>query len=191
MEAVYALALGLLLGFTLAFPPGPNNALIAWQTTRSLRSGIITGLGALSADVMMGVLVFGLRSEANLGSVVRGIFLIGAGVKVFLGLRLLRSPRQSAPQQDGGTRTYLQAVVVGISSPFAIVWWFTSGLAFAFLGGVVMFVGLYLAVLLWILAFPVVLHMGTKRRPGTARAVLYVSSAVMFAYAGYFVFLAL
>lgn len=190
-EVAYPLAFGFALGFSLAIPPGPNNALMASLAVRSLRSGIITGFGALTADLALGGLVYGLRSEVSLGSVVRWIYVIGAVVMVVLGLRLLQRSKERGYQEAGGTSTYIQALVVAISSPFSIVWWLTSGLAFAYLGGVVLFVGLYSAVLIWILAFPAAVHRGTRHRPGLSRAILYLSSAVMFTFAAYFAFLAL
>jgi threonine/homoserine/homoserine lactone efflux protein len=167
------------------------NALIAWQTMRSLRHGVITGLGAMSADLALGAIVYALRSEVDLGSVVRWVYVLGAVVMIVLGVRLLRAPSTPVPVDTGGVRTYSQAVAVGLSNPFQVVWWLTAGLAFAYLGGVVLFVGLFGAVLAWVLVFPYVLRRGTERRPGLARAVVYVSSALMFAFAAYFAYLAL
>jgi threonine/homoserine/homoserine lactone efflux protein len=191
VPAEYALLFGLALGFSLTIPPGPMNALIASQSVRSLRSGIITGLGAMSADLVLGVLVYLLRFEVDLGSVARWADLVGAGVMVFLGLRLLARRSAEVVVPPSGMRTYSQAVVVGILNPFQIVWWFTAGLAFACLGGVVLFVGLFAAIGVWVVVFPYALHLGTRRRPGAARAVVYVSAAIMFAFAAYFVVLAL
>ncbi|MGI0130612.1 MAG: lysine transporter LysE, partial [Thermoplasmata archaeon] len=76
------------------------------------------------------------------------------------------------------------------SNPFQIVWWLTAGLAFAYLGGLVLFVALFAAIALWVLAFPSALHLGTRRRPGAARAVVYVSAVILFAFAAYFLVLA-
>lgn len=190
MELAVALAVGLALGFSLAIPPGPMNALIASQTMRSLRSGILTGFGAMSADLLLGVVVYGLRSEVDFGSILRWVYLIGAGVILFFGLRLLLRPAGAPPEGAGGIRTYSQAVLFGVSNPFQIVWWLTAGLASAYLGGVVLFVGLFGAITVWVLAFPYALHLGTRRRPGVARTVVYTSCAVMFVLAAYFVVLA-
>jgi threonine/homoserine/homoserine lactone efflux protein len=166
------------------------NALIASQTIRSLRSGIVTGLGAMSADLVLGAVVYALRSEVDVGAVVRGAYALGAVVMIVLGIRVLARASEQAPPEASAIRTYSQAVGVGLSNPFQIVWWFTAGLAFAYLGGLILLVGLFGAVLAWVLAFPYALRKGTERRPELGRAVVYASSALMFAFAIYFVLLA-
>jgi threonine/homoserine/homoserine lactone efflux protein len=190
MDVAYAVLFGLALGFSLTIPPGPMNALIAARSVVSLRRGIITGLGAMSADIVLAVVVYALRSEVPFGSYLRWIYGIGAVVMVFLGLRLLvrRNVEETAP--DSEARTYSHGLLVGLTNPFQIVWWLTAGLAFAYLGGLVLFVALFAAVLIWVLAFPYALHLGTRQRPDVARAVLYVSCAILFVFAGYFVLLA-
>ena len=190
MDSAYALLFGLALGFSLTIPLGPMNALIASQSVRSLRSGVITGVGAMSADLLLGALVYALRTEVELGSVVRWVYLVGAVVMVFFGSRLLLRPVRVEAEPASGIRTFAQAVLVGVSNPFQIVWWLTAGLAFAYLGGAVLFVGLFAAIAIWVLAFPYALHLGTRRHPEVARAVIYGSSAIMFAFAAYFVLLA-
>ncbi len=190
MELAYALAFGLALGFSLTIPPGPMNALIAAQSVRSLRSGIITGVGAMSADLVLGASVYALRSEVDFAAVLRWVDLVGAVVLVVFGYRLLRHRTGSEPVESSGIRTYSQAVLLGVSNPFQIGWWFTAGLAFAYLGGLVLFAGLFVAIAVWVLAFPYALHLGARRYPGVAPGVAYASSAVMFAFAAYLVLLA-
>jgi threonine/homoserine/homoserine lactone efflux protein len=189
-EFAYALAFGIVLGFSLTIPPGPMNALIAARSVVSLRAGILTGFGAMSADLLLGVAVYALRSEVDLGSVVRYVYAIGAAVMVYLAYRLARAPSPPAAAPSEGVRTYSQAVLVGVSNPFQIVWWLTAGLAFAYLGGLVLFVGLFAAILVWILAFPYALHLGTRGRPGLSRAIVYVSAGIMVGFAVYFAVLA-
>ena len=190
MAYAYSLLLGLVLGFSLTIPPGPMNALIASQTVRSLRSGVLTGFGAMSADLVLFLVVFALRTAVDLTPVVRYVYVLGAAVMLFLTLRLLRQNPSPGADVASGIRTYSQALLVGVSNPFQIVWWLTAGLAFAYVGGVVLFVGLFAAVAVWVVTFPYALHLGTRHRPGVARAVVYVSAALMIGFAAYFVFLA-
>jgi threonine/homoserine/homoserine lactone efflux protein len=186
----YAILLGIALGFSLTIPPGPMNALIASQTVRSLRSGILTGFGAMSADFVLLLVVYALRSVVDLSSFVRYIYLLGAVVMVLFGIRLLLRQRTAAAVESSVIQTYSQGVLVGLTNPFQILWWLTAGLAFAYLGGVVLFVGLFAAIAVWVVSFPYALHLGTRRYPGLARAVLYASSALMFVFAAYFLILA-
>jgi threonine/homoserine/homoserine lactone efflux protein len=190
LEIAFSFVFGLALGFSLTIPPGPMNALIASQTVRSLRSGIITGFGAMSADLALGIVVYALRTVVDLSSIARGIYLVGAVVMVVFGIRLLRRGPSPGPETTAGIRTFSQAVLVGVTNPFQIGWWLTAGLAFAYLGGLVLFAGLFGAIAVWVVAFPYALHLGTRGRPGIDRAVVYASAAIMFVFAGYFAVLA-
>jgi threonine/homoserine/homoserine lactone efflux protein len=190
VQLAIALVFGLALGFSLTISPGPMNALIASQTVLSLRRGILTGVGAMTADLVLGVLVYALRAEIDVGAVVRAVYVGGAVVMVFFGCRLLLRARAPTAEQGSEVRTYAQAVLLGISNPFQIVWWLTAGLAFAYLGGPVLFVGLFTAIGIWVVVFPYALHLGTRRHADVGRVVAYVSSAVMFVFAAYFLILA-
>jgi len=54
---------GLLLGYSLAVPPGPMNALIAAWSLRSFRHGFAVGAGAMSADFLLMLLtLYGVLS---------------------------------------------------------------------------------------------------------------------------------
>ncbi len=182
---------GLVLGFSLTIPPGPMNALIASRAARSLRAGIVTGFGAMSADLILGGLVFALRSAVDLAAIVRYVYIVGAAVMLYLGYRVLRGSREVPTEETAGLRTYSQALAIGLSNPFQIVWWLTAGLAFAYLGGAPLFVALFAAVLVWVLAFPYAIHLGSRQRPRVARAIALVSGAALIAFAAYFVYLAL
>ena len=190
VEIGFAIVFGLALGFSLTIPPGPMNALIASQTMRSLRSGIITGCGAMTADLVLGLLVYALRSVVDLGSVLRLVYVVGAGVMILFGVRSLIRTARPVGEPTADIPTYSQAVLVGVTNPFQIVWWLTAGLAFAYLGGIPLFVGLFVAIAIWIVAFPYALHLGTRGHPNAVRAVAYVAAALMFVFAAYFVVLA-
>jgi threonine/homoserine/homoserine lactone efflux protein len=190
VDEAYALVFGVALGFSLAIPLGPMNALIASQSARSLRSGIITGIGAMSADLLLGVMVYLLRSLVDLSSIVRWVYVVGAVVMVFFGVGLLLRPASGEPKPVSGVRSYSEALLLGLSNPFQIVWWLTAGLAFAYLGGVVLFVGLFAAIATWVVTFPYAVHLGARRHPEVARWVVYGSSALMFVFAAYFLYLA-
>jgi threonine/homoserine/homoserine lactone efflux protein len=190
MNVAYEVGVGLLLGFSLTIPPGPMNALIATQSVRSLRRGIVTGLGAMSADAILGAVVFVLSATIALGSFVRPIYALGCGVMGYLGYRLLAPRPRTEASEAGAVRTYSTALAVGLSNPFQILWWLTAGLAFAYLGGLALFAGLFGAIAIWIVAFPYALSVGAQRSPRFERWVTYGSGAIMVAFAVYFAYLA-
>ena len=191
MSAAYEAAFGLALGFSLTVPPGPMNALIASRAARSFRKGFLTGLGAMSADLILATVVYLLQSEIDLAGVARYLYAVGAVVMAFLAYRVL-SHRSTAERVDsGGLATYTSALAIGLSNPFQSLWWLTAGLAFAYLGGIVLLVGLFAAVAIWILVFPYAVHAGLRRYPGAERALTWISGLIIVVFAIYFAVLAI
>ncbi len=180
---------GLLLGFSLVVPPGPMNAWIAAAAARSFRAGVVTGLGAMTADAILGTVVYVLERAVDLHVALRGIYAVGAAVMAYLGARLLRAPigARAAP---GETVAFARALLLGISNPFQIVWWLTAGVAFAYLGGIVLLLGLFGAIAVWIVVFPWAVHAGARQRPNLERLVGVVSGAILIGFAAYFAALA-
>lgn len=175
----------MLLGFSLTIPPGPMNALIASESVVSIRKGIVAGSGAMSADLLLAAIVFMLRSFVDFGPLVNYIYVLGAVVVGYLGLSIIRNrKRESSHLPD--KRTYFKAVALGVTNPFQIIWWLTAGLAFAYLNGSVFFIGLFAAVAVWIVVFPLALHAGSSRHEMVGVAVTVVSALLMFVFAVYF-----
>jgi len=166
------------------------NAFIIARSVRSFREGFTAGLGAMSADLVLGGVVYAVHASFDLVSILRWVYVLGAAVMVYLGLGLLRRPSNEAAPETAGLKTYSSAIGLGLSNPFQIVWWLTVGLAFAYLGGWVLFVGLFGAIAVWIVVFPWAVHVGTARRPRFARALVAGSGVLIFLFAAYFVYLA-
>ncbi len=191
MSVLYEIAFGLALGFSLTVPPGPMNALIAARSVGSFRRGFLTGLGAMSADLVLGTAVYVFQREIDLAGVVRFLYAIGAAVMAFLAYRVLARPPAGPSVEAAELRTYSSALAVGLVNPFQILWWLTAGVAFAYLGGIVLFGGLFAAIAVWIVAFPYAMHAGVRRYPGAERAVTVISGVILIGFAAYFAVLAL
>lgn len=175
---------GFALGLTLVIPPGPMNGLIAAQTARGgLRAGILTGAGAMTADLILGSVVLGLGASAVLGPYSREIDLIGAGVLFLFAYRLFRQRHRTAARPAGRGRAYLGGLVLGIGNPFQILWWLTAGLALVGSGGALLLGGLFAAIALWILAFPLGLHRILQRHPRASEGLAMASVLLLGAFA--------
>jgi threonine/homoserine/homoserine lactone efflux protein len=191
MNVLYEVGIGFLLGISLTAPPGPMNALISSQAARSLHRGILTGFGAMSADAILGVIVFVLSAVIDLTKFIRPVYVLGCLVMGYFAYRLLVPRPSAAPQSTSPVRTYSAALLLGISNPFQILWWLTAGLAFAYVGGLVLFAGLFGAIAVWIVAFPYAISTGVRRVPSLERWITYGSGAIMVAFAVYFAYLAI
>src|SRR5690349_24948695 len=84
---------GLIIGFSIAAPVGPIGILCIRRTLANGRmSGLITGLGAATADALYGAVAgFGLTAISTFLvdqqiwlRIVGGLFLVWLGVKTFL-----------------------------------------------------------------------------------------------------------
>lgn len=145
----------------------------------------------MSADAVLGVLVFLLRSFVNLTVGIRVIYLAGAAVMASYAVLPIRSRGRPQAPTASRKRVYGQALLLGIGNPFQILWWLTAGLAFAFLGGVLLFVGLFSAIAIWIVVFPAAVHRGVQARPRLESTIVAVAAALLLGFTAYFLYLAL
>jgi threonine/homoserine/homoserine lactone efflux protein len=145
----------------------------------------------MTADAILGAVVLSLVRFVDLAPVVRPLYGVGAAMMIYLGIRIVQGGRRPAGPPPGDIRTYSQALGLGITNPFQVGWWLTAGLAFARFGGPLLFAGLFGAIAVWVVGFPLAVHAGTARYPRIREGIAYLSGALMFAFAAYFVFLAL
>ncbi|HLM91234.1 MAG TPA: LysE family transporter [Thermoplasmata archaeon] len=190
MTFAYLVLVGLALGFSLTIPPGPMNALIAVRSGRSFRAGVTTGLGAMSADVVLGVLVYLLHTLVDLTPIVRWVEAAGAVIMAYFAYRVLTREAQPSPPDPGPeVRVFSEALLVGVTNPLQVGWWLTAGLAFAYLGGAWLLGGLFGAIAIWIVAFPLALSYGARKSERFPRAVALASGLLMAGFAAYFALL--
>jgi threonine/homoserine/homoserine lactone efflux protein len=100
--------------------------------------------------------------------------------------RLFRERSPTASGTVSTARVYSEALLVSVSNPFQVLWWATVGWAFAYVGGAVLFLGLFGAIVVWAVVFPMVLAEGARRDPRVPRAVSRASGARLAGFAGYF-----
>ncbi|MCK4978375.1 MAG: LysE family transporter [Anaerolineales bacterium] len=118
---------GLIIGFSIAAPVGPIGVLCIRRTLTDGRvSGLVTGLGAASADAIYGIVAaFGLVSISNflIGGqtwlrLVGGIFLCYLGIRT-----LLAKPSQdeASIQRTGLAGAYASTFILTLTNPLTIL----------------------------------------------------------------------
>jgi len=121
---------GLLIGFSIAAPVGPIGVLCIRRTLSDGRlAGLVSGLGAASADAFYGSLAgFGLTLVSNfLVSQQRWLRLVGGLFLVYLGLKtLLSAPADQSNQvAKAGSRglwgAYLSTLLLTLTNPLTIL----------------------------------------------------------------------
>ena len=117
---------GLVLGFSIAAPVGPIGVLCIRRTlANGFRSGLVSGLGAATADAIYGTIAaagltlvadFLVRQQLWLG-------LLGGGLLVYLGIKTLRTAPQSeenAIGKDSPGGNYFSTLLLTLSNPMTI-----------------------------------------------------------------------
>lgn len=188
LNPVDAALLGLALGASLAVPPGPMNAWIAAASVRSYRAGLATGFGAMTADALLGTVVYLVHGPMDLRAVREVVYALGAGVMAYFAVRLAR--RRADPSEEREFRSFSRALLLGLSNPFQVLWWLTAGIGFAFVGGAILLFGLFGAIVVWVTVFPLAVRGGARRWERFERAVALVSTGALAAFAVYFAVLA-
>lgn len=118
---------GLILGISIAAPVGPIGILCIRQTLeRGWRTGLLTGLGAATADMLYGaVAAFSVTfvSQALLAGQIwlrlaGGLFLLYLGLRTFLRQPL---PFSSTAQVRSGRAAFLTTFFLTLTNPLTII----------------------------------------------------------------------
>jgi len=188
LETLIAIGAGILLGLSIAAPPGPMNALIATNTVRRSRlAGHLTGFGAMTSDGIFLAVTLAVGGVIPVSPGVRILlYLAGAIVMFFLAVKTYPALRGDLTirkdASDQRMHSYVQGLLLGLTNPFQILWWLTAGLAFMRGIGPAVAVGFFLGILTWILLFPATIDLANRRWRGTYRVVLLLSLLVLVAF---------
>jgi len=195
IDAMYDYALGLVLGLSLAVPPGPMNALIASEALKSPMHGTAVGAGAMSADATLMVVTYFLYQLTKPYS--RYVYFIGGGVMVYLALLMLKpraNPRTGARVSGlgGMLRNYAKGYALGLTNPYQVGWWLSAGLTLMSIMGFMSIAGLFTGILAWILTYPLAIHAGKRYLGGKYEYAVNLASAIaIMGFAAYFIYMGL
>lgn len=184
--------LGMVLGFSLAAPPGPANALIAYfSTSHSRLSGFLAGMGASTADAIILLLIFFTGFASILTDLAgKNLFLAGGIVMlVFAAVISKGFNKVQAVNRYSRFRSsisYVAGLATNISSPYTITWWLTVGLTLVTTLGFAVF-GFFTALMIWNTLFPSILAYSKKRLPQIQKYVSIFAVVTLSAFGIWFV----
>lgn len=187
MTLILDLLLGFLLGVSLAAPPGPVTAIILRRSATSVASGLQVGFGAMTADLIMLVGAVILGREFDLERYRFYFFVLGSGVIFIIAYLILRSDGKETEVKHSGS--YVTGFIVGISNPFQVIWWLTSGIAFYIRFGINIFYLLFLGTTVWVLFLSYVTNRATRAYGERAvRFASYLSIIILVAFGSYLIY---
>ncbi len=161
MNVIIVALSGIVLGVSLAGPPGPVTAIMVRKSTESIMKGAFVGFGAMTADFILMLLTFLFRSRINLSAYDPYIFLLGAFFFILLaGLILKSKDGQPAGKYNSG---YLAGLSVGIINPLQIGWWLTAGLGFYSRFGLLPFYFLFVGIIFWVFFLAILVNRFSNR----------------------------
>ena len=192
MFDVYHLAAGILIGLSLAVPPGPVNAVIAAESVkRSYVNGIKVGLGAMTADgtflviTLIGVAVLFNNSPVKIVvSLVGGLILASMAVGI---LRDFRKPIRTVAR-EGVKSYYLTGLAIGFTNPAAILWWITTGAALIASTNAAGIVGFFVGIASWVTAFAATLHFAQSKARWIYPIAMLASGGVLLIFSVYLLY---
>ena len=187
---------GLIVGFSIAAPVGPIGVLcIQRSLTKGRISGLISGIGAATADAVYGSIAgFGITFvSAFLVDQQAWIRLVGGAFLVFLGVRIWRSePRSSdaAAGSRGLAGDYASTFALTLSNPLTIISFAAifAGLGLAGAGGdyaaaIALVSGVFSgSALWWVILSTGVGYFKARLRSGGMRWVNRVSGTTVAAF---------
>jgi len=183
---MFSFLMGILMGFSLASPPGPINAVIASESLISKRKGILVGTGAMTADFIFMTVSFVIYQVIK--PLVAYFYIFASLAMFLLAYSLLhRNSSEKAPKKFGFD--YLKGLMLGLTNPFQIGWWVTAGLSFIGIFGWQSVFGLFLAIIVWITLFPTVIALiGYYGGSFVYSLIRWVSAAAIFMFGIYFLY---
>jgi len=194
---IYFFFKGLLIGFSIAAPVGPIGVLCIRRTlTNGRMSGLVSGLGAATADGFYGaVAAFGLTLISNVlvdqqlwFRIIGGSFLLYLGIRTFLS----KPSEKSASDKKGNLFVdYISTFFLTIMNPITILSFVAvfAGLGLSdssgnYISALLMVSGVILGSLGWWLILSSVINLfRSKFNPASLKIVNWISGGIMMVFA--------
>lgn len=139
----------MLLGISLAGPPGPVTAILVDRATRSVWKGVAVGMGAMSADFILMLIILLFGQATNISRFNNYIYILGSTFFFYLAVSIFRS-RDTVQAKATGNSGYVAGLAIGLINPMQIGWWFTAGLSVYQKFGYLTMVFLFIGIIFWV-----------------------------------------
>lgn len=179
------LIVGAVLAWSLAVIPGPANALIASEAARrGVRAGVVTGLGAITADLGMFLLTWAglVRIIEVLPWLQVALGVVGSALLLRFAWGAYRSARD--PLSEAAPGGYAKCFLVIVTSPLNWVWWASAGTTMFAQFGLAVAFGFFGGLLAWVVVWSAITREGARRVRRFSEGIAYASAALLAVFAG-------
>jgi len=182
-------AAGLVLGVSLAAPPGPVMAIMATASAQGRpRESVATAMGGIVGDavwLLMAVAGFVTVLRAN-PRIIGALGIIGGAMLLWMAWQGFRSARRGIADSTikGSFRVGFATV---LSSPYSFAWWVASGPIVISTLRVPGIVGLFFSLVVYTVTFSYALSWLGARVKHAALVVAYIGVAMLSLFGGYFI----
>ncbi|MCL4314353.1 MAG: LysE family translocator [Candidatus Thermoplasmatota archaeon] len=184
---LFDVVLGIALGLSLAGPPGPVTAIIINESRSSAFSGFLVGLGAMTADFILMIIVFSFYSAISNFRIDLYLYPIGAAVFLLNGVLDMKGGMGTSVPTGKG---YLTGLEIGIVNPFQIAWWTGAGLSVLESFGIAPFYFLFVGIVIWVAFLSNAIRRSViKFGRRFSESVRLFSFSVQVLFAGFFIYL--
>lgn len=184
---IFDAVLGVALGLSLAGPPGPVTAIIVNESRSSAFSGFMVGMGAMTSDFILMLIVFTFYSAISSSKIDLFLYPVGAALFLITGVLALKSGDSDEKPKGKG---YLTGLEIGIVNPFQIAWWTGAGLSVLESFGIFPFYFLFIGIILWVAFLSSAIRRSViKFGARFSESVRLFSFSVQMIFAGFFIYL--
>jgi threonine/homoserine/homoserine lactone efflux protein len=152
------LAEAVVISLSGVMAPGPVTATVVGKGSRSPGAGPLVAIGHGIVEIpLMVAIFFGVGRVFDIPYLQAAIAIVGGAFMVFMGIGMLRSAGQSAPDPAEHARSPVAAgILLSLGNPYFLVWWATVGAAlivrsfeFGLIGFVLLAAAHWLCDLVW------------------------------------------
>lgn len=184
---------GMLLGLSLAAPPGPILAVMAHEAMRNrIRPALLMAGGAMTGDaVWLALAAFGtITVFAQYPRIIGGLGVVGGGLLLWMAWTTLRAARNGF-HAARGNGSYRLGLLTALTSPYSFAWWFANGAVLVSSWGLPGIAGMFLALITFSVGVTYAFRWLGRRFETAMTWVAFASAVLLAAFGVYFLAAAL
>ncbi|BFH73186.1 LysE family transporter [Sulfurisphaera javensis] len=180
MNIFYDYALGIIMGLSIAAPPGPINAMMAHESVKSSFHGTAVGAGAMTADFIFFWVSLFFKSLIP-QSILVIFYFIGGAYMLYLAYGVLKIKGFKTTIKG----SYIKGLTTALVNPYQISWWIAFGIPMLQQFSIFIAPGFFTGIIIWIFLFPKLIN---KIGENYVVAVKMFSFVVLLAFGIYILY---